>query len=64
MFDLDWIEEQMAPLVESMEARKVRTYEDILCDAQEEAADLNWIHYLGKTLRCACARGLYLSQFG
>ena len=38
----------MAPLVESMEPRKVRTYEEKLCDAQEEAADLNWIHYLGQ----------------
>lgn len=44
---IDWVEEQMAPLVESMEPRKVRTYEEKLCDAQEEAADLNWIHYLG-----------------
>ena len=45
---VDWVEEQMAPLVESMEPRKVRTYEEKLCDAQEEAADLNWIHYLGQ----------------
>ncbi|XP_067928992.1 cilia- and flagella-associated protein 54-like [Watersipora subatra] len=43
----DWVEEQMAPLVESMEPKKLRTYEDVLCDAQEEAIDLNWIHCLG-----------------
>lgn len=46
---VDWVEEQMAPLVESMEPKKVRTYDDILCDAQEETVDLNWIHYLGKS---------------
>lgn len=46
----DWVEEQMAPLVQKMEPKKVRTYEDMLCDAQEEANELNWIHYLGTHL--------------
>ena len=48
---LDWVEEHMAPLVESMEPKKQRTYEDVLCDAQEEASDLSWIHYLGWSSR-------------
>lgn len=37
----------MAPLVESMEPKRVRTYEETLIDAQEEARDLSWLHYLG-----------------
>jgi len=38
----------MAPLVESMQTKKVRTYDDDMCDAQQEAESLSWIHYLGK----------------
>lgn len=48
----------MAPLVEALEPRKVRTYEDMMCDALEEANDLSWIHYLGELFQSHwCAYG-------
>lgn len=47
----DWVEEQMAPLVESMEPPRVPTYEDNLVNTYDEAHSLNWIHYLGTFLR-------------
>nr|XP_022298603.1 cilia- and flagella-associated protein 54-like isoform X2 [Crassostrea virginica] len=41
------IEEELAPLIEAQEVKKVETYEEQVNRAKEGAQDLGWIHFLG-----------------
>ncbi|XP_056000170.1 cilia- and flagella-associated protein 54-like isoform X4 [Ostrea edulis] len=41
------IEEELAPLIEAQEVKKVETYEEQVNRAKDGAKDLGWIHFLG-----------------
>ena len=49
----DEIEEELAPLIEAQEVKKVETYEEQVNRAKEGAQDLGWIHFLGEWSRTA-----------
>ena len=44
---VDEIEEELAPLIEAQETKKVETYEEQVVRTKETAKDLGWIHILG-----------------
>nr|XP_034306398.1 cilia- and flagella-associated protein 54 isoform X5 [Crassostrea gigas] len=41
------IEEELAPLIEAQEVKKVETYDEQVNRAKQGAQDLGWIHFLG-----------------
>lgn len=43
----DEIEEELAPLIEAQEVKKVETYDEQVNSAKQGAQDLGWIHFLG-----------------
>lgn len=46
----DEIEEELAPLIEAQELKKVETYEEQVNRAKDGAKDLGWIHFLGNIM--------------
>ena len=44
----DVIEEEMAPLLESLEPSLVETYADQVEKAKDATKDLSWIHIVGE----------------
>ena len=46
----DEIEEELAPLIEAQETKKVETYEEQVSRTKDTAKELGWIHILGLKL--------------
>lgn len=46
----DEIEEELAPLIEAQEVKKVETYDEQVNRAKQGAQDLGWIHFLGNEI--------------
>ena len=50
LFDLDEIEEELAPLTEALEPPPMETYADQLDKARKGTHGLSWVQILGKFL--------------
>lgn len=46
----DEIEEELAPLIEAQEVKKVETYDEQVNRAKQGAQDLGWVHFLGNEI--------------
>ena len=51
LIDLDEIEEELAPLTESLEPPPMETYADQLDKARKATFGLSWVQILGKHLK-------------